>query len=45
MMGSFVFGVVAELFGFRTMFVSIALMVFLGFLFFARSPVLKERKV
>ena len=45
MMGSFVFGVVAELFGFRTMFVSIALMVFLGFLFFARSSVLKERKV
>ncbi len=43
MSGSFVFGVVAELFGFRTMFVSIAIMVFLGFLFFARNSIPKER--
>ncbi len=43
MLGSFVFGVVAELFGFRTMFVSIAIIVFLGFLFFARNSILKER--
>ena len=43
MLGSFVFGVVAELFGFRTMFVSIAIMVLLGFLFFARNSILKER--
>ena len=45
MLGSFVFGIVAEFFGFRTMFVSIALMVFLGFLFFARSSILKERGI
>ncbi len=45
MLGSFIFGVVAELFGFRTMFFSIGFMVFLGFLFFIRSSVLKERKI
>ena len=43
MAGSFAFGVVADLFGFRTMFVAIALMVFAGFAFFSASPVLKEK--
>ncbi len=45
MLGSFVFGMVAELFGFRMMFVSMALMVFLGFLLFTRSSVPREHKV
>ena len=45
MIGSFVFGIVAEAFGFKAMFVSIALMVFLGFLFFARTQVFRERRI
>ena len=43
MAGSFVFGVVADFFGFRTMFVAVALMVFAGFAFFSASPVLREK--
>ena len=37
MVWSFVFGVVAEVFGFRVMFASMGLLVFLGFLIFAKN--------
>lgn len=43
MIGSFVFGVVADAFGFGSMFVSMGLMVFAAFAFFSTSSVLREK--
>ncbi len=45
MLGSFAFGVVAEYFGFETMFFSMGILVFLGFAVFATSSVLKDREI